>query len=267
MNLLSYPEITCRRCAIRNAGLIFGFLLITMLQTTANAAKIRIFAASSLIGVLSKVQNRFENRTRHSLRYTFAASSVLANQISRGAPADIFISANKAWVDFVEQKMLYPSSEKKVFLVNRLVLVSSKKNEIITGKLSRMLITNMLGNSRLSIGDPSHVPAGIYGQQAMENLGLWNTIKNRLAPAGNVRAALAMIERHETPIGIVYRSDALNNNNVHIIYTFPKKTHDTIEYIAIIVSDQNRDYVKEFFNFLTTEMTLETGRTLGFGAP
>ena len=234
--------------------------------STGEADTVRVFAASSLIKVLLEVKHKFQIISSGNIHFSFAASSTLANQIARGAPSDIFISANKAWLDYLENQIAIDTSTKRSFLLNRLVIAAHKENLPIK-ILTKITILSLLGNNRLSIGDPTHVPAGIYGKQALQTLGFWNSVKNRLAPCSNVRAALAMLERNETPIGLIYRTDALNNKNVSIIFTFPDASHDRIEYFIVIVRRSVQSNVIAFYNFLTSPDATKIYTNSGFEIP
>ena len=230
------------------------------------ADAVKVFAASSLIKVLSEVEQKFQKVSSGNVKFSFAASSTLANQIARGAPSDIFISANKAWLDYLQDRIEIDKNTKRSFLLNRLVIAAHKENLPITIITENTLLA-LLGNGRLSIGEPTHVPAGIYGKQALQTLGLWDTVKNRLAPCSNVRAALALIERNETPIGLIYRTDALNNKNVKIIFTFPDESHDRIEYFVVIVQKVVQSNVLAFYNFLVSPDAQVIYNRSGFEIP
>ncbi len=214
-----------------------------------------------------EVKRYNSNKTHDKIKFTFAASSTLANQITRGAPSDIIISANKAWIRYLERNSAIDDTSKKTILLNRLVVAAHRNTWQASDVLTKTALKKMVKNSRLSIGNPTHVPAGIYGKQALQSLGLWSSVSGRLAPAGNVRGALAMVERNETSVGVLYRTDALSRKKVSIIYVFPERTHDPIEYVAAIVRGKQRPAVKEFYDMITGPNILGIFTRFGFDLP
>ena len=240
-------------------------LCTTSLESKADT--VNVFAASSLVTVLSEVRRQYLSKSSEKIKNSFAASSTLANQIARGAPSDIFISANKSWMNFLEKQSAINISSKKPFLLNRIVLAAYEKNWRPIEVLTKKTVNTLLSGGRLSIGDPTHVPAGIYGKQALQTLGLWKIIQDRLAPAANVRAALAMVERNETPIGLIYRTDALNSKKVKIVFTFQNTSLNQIEYIMAIVQSKERPAVKAYYNFIMSPAVKHIYARFGFELP
>jgi molybdate transport system substrate-binding protein len=197
---------------------------------------------------------------------SFASSSTLAKQIANGAPADIFLSANKKWMDFLEKKGAIEKSSCFDLLGNRIVLIAPLQSQIQTFEINKDLdLAALLGSQgRLSMGDPGHVPAGMYGRQAMENLRLWDQVKDRLAPMKDVRAALVMVERGETPLGQVYATDAAISKKVRIVATFPLKSHPPIVYPVAAVARQESGAASDFLNFLKTQEARAIFEKYGF---
>lgn len=226
------------------------FAVFNIMPLSAKTDNILIFAASSLAPVLTNIKSSFQNMPNFHVKFSFGSSSSLARQIVRGAPADIFISANAAWMDYAEHKMaIVPSSRKSLFS-NRIVLVAHQSVQLKLSTLTPKILNTLLNDRPLSLADPSHVPAGIYGKQALEALGLWRIVKERLAPAMNVRAALALVERNEAQIGLLYQTDALHSQKVKIIFTFPENTHENVNYVISIIQGKTRPAVEMVFNVL-----------------
>lgn len=170
---------------------------------------VTVFAAASMTDALDVIATEFEEQTGMKVKRSYASSSVLARQIAQGAPADIYISANERWMDYLlEQKAVVADSV--VSLVeNQLVLVVPNRGELQDIDIdSASTILKLLQGTRLAVGDPKHVPAGIYTQQAFESLGMWNDLQSHLARANNVRSALLWVERGEANVGVVYKTDA-----------------------------------------------------------
>jgi molybdate transport system substrate-binding protein len=171
----------------------------------------------------------------------YASSSTLARQIANGSPAQLFLSANVTWMDWLEEQNIHVQ-QRSDLLQNRLALVSASDSvpaQFTPGEGTA--IETLLGErDRLSVGDPDHVPAGIYTQQALETLGEWVALAPRLARGNDVRAALALVEREETPVGVVYQTDAFASDAVRVLGLFPATSHDPITYpIALIDAEQN----------------------------
>ena len=229
-------------------------LCTTSMESKADT--VNVFAASSLVKVLSEVRRQYLSKSSEKIKNSFAASSTLANQIARGAPSDIFISANKSWMNFLDKQLAINTSSKKPFLLNRIVLAAYEKNWRPIEVLTKKTVYTLLSGGRLSIGDPT-----------LQTLGLWKIIQDRLAPAANVRAALAMVERNETPIGLIYRTDALNSKKVKIVFTFQNTSLNQIEYIMAIVQSKERPAVKAYYNFIMSPAVKHIYARFGFELP
>ena len=215
-----------------------------------HAEKILIFAASSLAVPLQEIANIYQKETSNRVNISFAASSTLARQIIKGAPADIYISANQKWMEFLIQKKPFIGKSKREILSNKLVIVSQQSQISSFKKITRSSIKKLLKDSRLAMGDPDHVPVGIYGKQALIYLKLWHQIKDRLARTTNVRAVLNLVEHGETAAGIVYSSDAHTNKKIHVVYNFPSETHNRISYWAALTKKDGLTSGHDFFRIL-----------------
>jgi len=209
------------------AALVLAALLFL---NVAQAQTITVFAAASLKNALDEAAALFERESGSRVRLSYAASSALARQIERGAPADVFISADREWMRYLEEEgFLEPGSSRELF-GNRLVLVAPASRPLALEPEPGFAIVPALGEGRLAMADPRHVPAGRYARAALEKLGVWSAVEDRLAPGDNVRAALALVARGETPLGIVYETDAKAEPGVMVAGRFPAASHPPIVY-------------------------------------
>lgn len=230
---------------------IAAALSITLAGQAVAAEKITVFAAASLTNALQDIAAQYQKNTGVEVVSSFASSSTLARQIEQGAPADLFISADQQWMDDAVAKKSIDDVTRFTLLGNELVLVAPRSDTAKKVTINEKTDwKSLLKGERLAVGDPDHVPAGIYAQEALQKLGAWNSVSPVLARANNVRAALALVERNETPYGIVYGSDAVASNKVQVVGTFPASSHKPVEYPMAIVKDHNHAAVKAFYDFL-----------------
>lgn len=188
-----------------------------------------VFAAASLKGSLDDVAGAYEAKTRKKVRVSYGASSFLARQIEAGAPAQLFISADTEWVDYLEKRAL-TRAPRVDLLANDLVLIAPASSAVKLRVAPAFPLAAALGSGRLALADPASVPAGKYARASLTLLGVWSQVVAKLAPAENVRAALAMVAREEAPLGIVYRTDAIADYRVRIVDVFPPGSHPPIVY-------------------------------------
>jgi molybdate transport system substrate-binding protein len=193
-----------------------------------------VFAAASLKDALDQVVPILEREARAGVRVSYAGSPALARQIEAGAPADLFISADRDWMDYLAARDLVQPATEVVLLGNRLVLVAPAERPIALRIAPGFALRQALGTGRLAVADPASVPAGRYARAALEKLGVWEAVADRLAPAENVRVALLFVARGEAPLGIVYATDARVEPRVTVVDTFPAGTHPTIVYPAAL---------------------------------
>lgn len=198
-----------------------------------------MFAAASLGDVLQQLADQYTRATGVLVRSSFAASSALARQIEAGARADVFISADPEWMDYLQQRALLRTGSRHDLLGNRLVLVAPADSRVVLRIGPNFPLRATLGTQRLSTGDPDMVPAGRYARAALVTLGVWNAVADRLVRAENVRAALAFVARGEAPLGIVYSTDALADRRVRIVDTFPATSHPAITYPIALSRDSS----------------------------
>jgi molybdate transport system substrate-binding protein len=227
------------------------FLTVSMMGQAVAAEKITVFAAASLTNALQEIATQYQKKSGVEVVSSFASSSVLARQIDQGAPADLFISADQQWMDDVVAKKSVVDSTRYTLLGNDLVLIAPKSDAAKAVNIdSNTDWKGLLKGERLAVGDPDHVPAGIYAKEALQKLGAWDALSPQLAPANNVRAALALVERNETPYGIVYGSDAVASQKVQVVGRFPEASHKPVEYPMAIVKDHQNATVTAFYHYL-----------------
>ena len=211
-------------------GLTAGVAAAAAFGVTAETRPVLVFAAASLQTALDAIAARWRADAHRQATVSYAASSTLAKQIANGAPADLFISADLKWMDYLEQHGLIDPRSRVDLLGNSLVLIAPA-NTASSGKIaSGFPLAKWLGGGRLAMADPAAVPAGIYGKQALQRLGVWQSVEAHIAAAENVRAALLLVARGEAPLGIVYRTDAASEPAVRVIGTFPADSHAPIVY-------------------------------------
>src|SRR5262245_47273915 len=208
----------------------------------AQAGDVVVFAAASLKNALDAISEQWQKETGKKVVISYAASSALAKQIEQGAPAQMFISADLDWMDYAAQKNLIKPETRSNLLGNRIVLIAPKDKAQSVDIKPGFDLVKILGDGRLSMANVDSVPAGKYGKAALETLGVWSNVSDRIAQAENVRAALLLVSRGETPAGIVYQTDAVAEPNVKIIGTFPEDIHPPIIYpVALTASATSPD--------------------------
>ncbi len=206
-----------------------------------------VLAASSLTDALNELGPAFTAVTHRGVKLSYAASSALARQVEAGAPADVFVSADTDWMDYLQMRNLIDAGSRRNVLGNRLVLISPADSTVTVRIAPHFALAKLLGEGRLATGNPDSVPVGKYAKIALTNLGVWNAVQDKIAAADNVRAALALVARGEAPLGIVYRTDALIEKKVRIVADFPASSHDPIVYPAAATAHAHEgatDFVK-----------------------
>ncbi|GBU13655.1 molybdate ABC transporter periplasmic binding protein [Enterobacterales bacterium] len=241
-------------------------VLVAGFTVQAQAAdKITVFAAASLTNAMQDIATQYQKEKGVQVVSSFASSSTLARQIEQGAPADLFISADQQWMDYSIKKQQIVENTRYTLLGNELVLIAAKASKIDKVDISdKTEWTKLLGDSRLAVGDPDHVPAGIYAKEALQKLGAWTTLEPRLARASDVRAAMALVEREEAPLGIVYGSDALASQKVKVVGVFPASSHKPVEYPMAVVKGHENPEVTAFYDYLKTPAASAIFKHYGF---
>ncbi|WP_106477655.1 molybdate ABC transporter substrate-binding protein [Phytohalomonas tamaricis] len=232
---------------------------------TFAADKIQVYAAASLTDVMNTLAADYEKQHEVDIVPVYASSSTVARQVANGAPADIFFSANEKWMDWLAAQGITLTARADL-LQNRLALIAPQNTDIasFTPDAEHPLVDELADDSRLAVGDPDHVPAGIYAKQALKSLGEWNTLEPRLARSDNVRAALALVERGETPLGIVYATDAKASDKVKQLGLFPVESHKPITYPVALVNDTPSQAAQAFLTWLKSDEAAKVFRQYGF---
>lgn len=210
--------------------------------------EVRLFAAMSLTDVAVELATLYERTTGVHVVLNTASSSALARQIDAGADADVFLSANPDWVDYLEETGHVRTEHRTDLLSNRLVLIAPLRKPTSV-EMAKGFDIAAAFEGRLALGDPDHVPAGMYAKTALGYFGWYEPLKDRLLPCFDVRAALLMVERGEAPLGIVYKTDAALSDKVAIIGTFPADAHPPILYVMAVCEGAG-DTAEPFARFL-----------------
>ena len=249
-------------------ALLSGALAATAWAPAARAAgnekpALLIFAAASLTNVLGELSTAWEKSSGVPVKISFAASSVLARQIEAGGRADVFISADQEWMDYLQARNLIDKSSRRNLVGNRLVLIAPADSKLELKIAPGFKLVDALGGGRLSTGDPDTVPVGRYARSALMSLGVWDEVADRLVRADNVRSAMTFVARGEVPLGIVYTTDALIDRKVRIVDTFPANTHAPITYPAASMTGA-RDESAAYLAFLGSAEAAAVWQKFGF---
>lgn len=242
------------------------FALSSLLPLAARADTLKVYAAASLGPALEEIADLYEAKDLGPVAVISASSSSLARQIENGAPADLFISANIAWVDYLDKKGFLAAGTRRALATNRLVLIAPKVKPLTLKVAPGLALAEALGKRPLAICDPDHVPCGIYAREALTALGVWDTLAPRAVRAGNARMALAWVARGEASAGVVYASDALAEPRVVTVGLFPPDTHTPIVYQAAMLRTHNNNPAA-FIKFLTGDKGQSVLKRYGFTPP
>jgi molybdate transport system substrate-binding protein len=228
-----------------------------------HAGSLLVFAAASLTDALQQVDGAFSAQTGIAVKASFAASSVLAKQIEAGAPAQVFLSADREWMDYLEQRGRLQGGSRRDLLGNELVLIAPADSALRLKIAPHFALLAALGDGRLASGDPDSVPAGLYARAALTRLGVWAQVADRLVRAENVRAALMYVARGEAPLGIVYQTDARAEGRVRVIDVFPADSHPPITYPLALTAGAGADAAR-YAAFLTSDAARDVFVGRGF---
>ncbi|TKI07396.1 molybdate ABC transporter substrate-binding protein [Martelella alba] len=245
--------------AVLTAGMAF--------QATAasDGGKVTVFAAASLTNAMQDIAKTYQKEHKVDIVSSFASSSTLARQIEQGAPANLFISADQQWMDYAQNKQTIVNDTRYTLLGNDLVLVAPKSSQQGTVKIDKQTDwKSLLKGQKLAVGDPDHVPAGIYAKDALQHLGAWDTVSPEMARANDVRAALALVERQEAALGIVYGSDAVASKGVKVVGEFPQDSHKPVEYPMALIKGNDTAAAKAFYDYLKTPAAAAVFKQYGF---
>jgi len=246
------------------AAVLLVAIVAAVLPAGAHSAGLVVFAAASLKEALDEQILVFDPRGGNRIVASYAASSALARQIEHGAPADLFISADAEWMDYLATRGRIDGGSRVDLLSNRLALVSPRASRLRLVIAPGFPLGEALGRGRLAMADPGHVPGGRYARAALEALGAWKAVSGRIARSENVRAALVLVARGETPLGIVYRTDALAEPRVRVIGEFPTTSHPRITYPAAVTASSRSPAVRELLRFLRSRAARGVWKKHGF---
>lgn len=253
-----------RICRRATAGLLASALFIA---APAQADDLVVFAAATLTNALEAVSRTWMDETGTRVVMSFAGSSALARQIEAGAPADIFISANTDWMDALASSGDLREGTRRTILGNSLVLIAHGGDASPVAIDENLDLVGMLDGGRLSMALVDAVPAGMYGREALVTLGLWGDVAPHVAQSDNVRSALAFVALGEAPLGIVYASDAVVEDSVTVIATFPEGSHTPIILPAAITAQSDHPRAQDFLDFLSSDIAAPIWREYGFSVP
>ena len=260
------------RCVRQQVGwlatLVFAFASLLQIVGCAKPpqeAALTVFAAASLKESMDQAAAAYGKATGQPVRVSYAGSSALARQIEQGAPADVFVSADLDWMDALQEKGLVDTATRADLLGNTLVLIAPKTGATAPVQLRQGTdLLPLLGNDgRIAVAMTDSVPAGKYAKAAFETLGMWRALQVRLAEAENVRAALLMVARAETPLGVVYGSDAKAEPRVKVLGTFPADSHPPIVYPVARVARSTHAQGADFVQWLQTPAAAKIFRAHG----
>lgn len=234
---------------------IIAFMAIAGLSLAPAAARaddILVFAAASLKTALDEIAAGWQARSGVDVTISYGGSAQLARQIDQGAPADIFISASREWMDYLAAAERIIADHRIDLLGNRLVLIAHGREAAPVELGPGTDLAGLIGDGRLAMGLVESVPAGIYGKAALIHLGLWDKVSTKVAQSDNVRAALALVSSGEAPYGIVYATDAAADKTVSVVAVFPEGSHDPIVYPAALVASSENPDARDFFAALSS---------------
>lgn len=227
-----------------------GVLTLGVTPALAAGKPVTVFAAASLKNALDEVGQAYAAKTGGEVRFSYAASSAIARQIENGAPADVFISADTDWMDYLFNKRLILPASRRDLLTNHLALIAPSDSKVALKIARDMPIAKALNGGRLAVAGPD-APAGKYAKASLTSLGVWDSVSSRLAQAENVRTALQYVARGESPLGVVYDTDARVEPKVRIVGIFPDASHPPIIYPAALVASSKNPGAAGFLSFLS----------------
>jgi molybdate transport system substrate-binding protein len=248
-------------------GLLVAALLGIGMAASPSSAQVKeplVFAAASMKNALDEVAAQWQRETGKKVVISYAASNTLIKQIEQGAPADIFISADLDWMEFGEQHGLIKVESRSNLLGNRIVLIAPKASTFTVAITPRFDLAGALKGGRLAMGNVDAVPAGKYGKAALEKLGVWDGVKDKIAQADNVRAALLLVARGEAPLGIVYQTDASSDPTVRIVGTFPEDSHAPITYPVALTKTSSNPDAQAFLSYIRSAAAKPAFERQGF---
>ena len=233
-----------------------------LMSGAAHAETVTVFAAASLKNALDEVGAAYA-KSGGEARFSYAASSAIARQIEQGAPADVYVSADSDWMTYLADRKLIVTASRRDLLTNKLALIAPADSKVAVRISKGMPLAKALGDGRLAVAGPD-VPAGKYAKASLTALGVWDSVSGKLAQAENVRTALQYVARGESPLGIVYDTDAKVEPKVRIVGLFPDATHPKIVYPAAVVAASKNPDAAKFLNYMSSPAAGAIFKKYGF---
>ncbi|MFK7745209.1 MAG: molybdate ABC transporter substrate-binding protein [Roseobacter sp.] len=243
---------------------VFSLVVAGLMASVCAAQDVVVFAAASMKEAIEEIAVSFTEETGTVVRTSFAGSSTLARQIEFGAPADVFISANPAWMDQLADSGAVDQVTRVDLVGNSLVLIGIAKTAKPVTISANLDIDQLLQGGKLAMALVDAVPAGIYGKAALTHFGLWDHVKDEVAQADNVRAAMALVTLGATPAAIVYATDALADPRVAVLAEFPAQSHPPIVYPAALTTRARSLNAPRFLDYLQSPGADEVFKRYGF---
>lgn len=255
---------------MKRRAILWGLTGLT-LGSPASAQQVKpltVFAASSMTDALNEIADAYAAAGHVKPAFSFAASSALARQIEQGARADMFISADEAWMDYLGERKLIAPATRVSFLSNKLVLVAPAGSTMALKIGAGFILAGALNGGKLAMADPDSVPAGRYGRAALQSLGVWRAVEGSIARAENARAALRFVETGDAAAGVAYFTDALAaGNKVKLVGEFPVASYPRISYPMAAVTGGRPDQAAAFATFLRSPTASAIFKRQGFILP
>ena len=254
-----------RSVNVQSRRLVFTSAIALMVPTLARAGgTVTVFAAASLQESLTAAGTAWTATSGTPVRFSFGASPAIARQIDQGAPADVFLSADEEWMDWLQGKGGIVAATRRRLLSNQLVLIAPAGSKTTLRIAPGMPLAKALGAGRLAVADTTAVPAGKYAKASLTRLGVWDQVADRLLPGENVRAALAYVSRGEARLGIVYVTDAKAEPRVRVVGVFPAASHRPIVYPGAVTTASRNPGAAAFLGFLQSPRASAIFRRYGF---
>ncbi|HWV14014.1 MAG TPA: molybdate ABC transporter substrate-binding protein [Cellvibrio sp.] len=251
------------RFVLGYAGKSLTAFVLVLACSLAQAAELKLYAAASLTDALTELSTQYQkSHPQLAIKKSFAGSATLAKQIENGAAADIFISADKDWADYLQTRGLLRNDSRKKLLANDLVLIAPVDSDVKVSLDAEFDFAHSF-NGRLCTGDTASVPVGKYAKQSLIHYGWWSAVESRLVGTEDVRTALAFVERAECSLGIVYKTDAQLSRKVKIVATFPANSHAAIEYPGALTKNAGAE-AAAYWSFLQSDEARAVFARYGF---
>lgn len=247
---------------------VAAILLVCGAVSSGNADetdRLVVFAAASTAEAVTAFAAAFTEETGIEVVVSTASSASLARQIDHGAPADVYLSANPAWVGYLGERHLLVPGRAIIVAANSLVVITPAGDGVEQGTDWTRTLFNALGeDGRLALGNPAHVPAGVYAREALEAAGVWQALEQRTARTADVRGALILVARGEAPAGLVYATDALISSDVAVVAAVPGDLHAPIVYVAAEIAGGNHEAAALFLAMLAGPLGTAAFSDAGF---